>query len=141
MVGNEVLRRKLAHLDGYLSELEAYREVDLGAYVRTAGTRRAVERLIQLIVETAADVNVHVATELEGHPPPDYRASFLAAARLGLIPADLAERLAPSAGLRNALVHDYADIDDARVHAAIGLVLEGFRDYVRSVRSRLEGEG
>lgn len=35
----------------------------------------------------------------------------------------------PAAKLRNALVHDHADVDDARVHAAIPVVLDGFREY------------
>lgn len=141
MVRTEIVRRKLSHLDGYLRELAAYREVTLDAYLAPGGPRRAVERLIQLIVETAADINVHVVTELEGTPPGDYRGSFLAAARVGLLPAELAERLAPAAGLRNALVHDYADVDDARVHAAIPLVLDGFREYARSVQAWLERQG
>ncbi len=69
MVRPEIVRRKLSHLDGYLDELERYRDVDLEMYLAASGPRRAVERLIQLIVETAADVNVHVPTELEGRPP------------------------------------------------------------------------
>jgi uncharacterized protein YutE (UPF0331/DUF86 family) len=138
MVRTEIVRRKLAHLDRYLGELEAHRRIGLEEYLAAAGPRRAVERLIQLIVETAIDINVHVATELEGQPPTDYRRSFSAAARLGLLPPDLAERLAPAAGLRNALVHDYADIDDARVHAAIPLVLDGFREYAHAVQAWLD---
>ncbi len=138
MVRTEVVRRKLAHLDRYLEELEAQRGITLDRYLADAGPRRAVERLIQLIVETAVDINVHVATELEGRPPADYRRSFSAAARVGLLPADLADELAPSAGLRNALVHDYADIDDARVHAAIPLVLDGYGRYARAVQAWLD---
>jgi uncharacterized protein YutE (UPF0331/DUF86 family) len=138
MVRPEIVRRKLSHLDAYLAELEPFRGVGLEAYVAPGGPRRAVERLIQLVVEAAADINLHVASELEGRPPTDYRESFHAAARVGLIPVGLAERLAPAAGLRNALVHEYATIDDARVHASIPLVLDGFREYVRAVVAWLE---
>lgn len=138
MVRTEVVRRKLAHLARYLDELQTHRGVSLEDYLANAGVRRAIERLIQLIVEAAVDINVHVATELEGTPPADYRSSFLAAARVGLLPAELAERLAPAAGLRNALVHDYTDLDDARVHAAIPLVLEGFDGYARAVQAWLD---
>lgn len=141
MVRPEIVRRKLSHLDGYLAELEPYRGVGLEAYVAAGGPRRTVERLIQLVVEAATDINLHVASELEGRPPGDYRESFHAAARVGLIPAALAERLAPAAGLRNALVHEYASVDDARVHAAIPLLLDGFREYLRSVVAWLERQG
>jgi uncharacterized protein YutE (UPF0331/DUF86 family) len=137
MVRPEIVRRKLSHLTGYLDELATYRDVTFDEYVARGGPRRAVERLVQLVVEAAIDINVHVATELEGRPPSDYRTSFAAAARVGLIDPALAERLAPAAGLRNALVHDYVEIDDARVHAAVPAVLDGFGDYARAVRAWL----
>jgi len=138
MVRPEIVRRKLAHLDGYLRELEPYREISFDAYEGAGGPRRTIERLVQLIIETAVDVNLHVVTEIEGRPPADYRGSFRAAARIGLIPQTLADDLAPSAGLRNVLVHEYADVEDARVHAAIGSVLDGFREYTRAVLGWLD---
>lgn len=138
MVREELIRRKLTHLSSYLDELNAYASVDPADYALAGGPRRAVERLIQLVVETAVDINVHVVTEIEGSPSPDYRASFPAAARCGAIPFDLAERLAPAAGLRNVLVHDYADIDDVRVRAAIPVTLDGFREYASAVLHWLE---
>jgi uncharacterized protein YutE (UPF0331/DUF86 family) len=49
----------------------------------------------------------------------DFYSSFLALAELGALDAKLAKELAPAAGLRNRLVHEYDDLDDARVLAAI----------------------
>lgn len=138
MVRAELVRRKLAHLSGYLRELQEYAGVTSETYVRPGGPRRAVERLLQLAIETVVDINVHIVTEIEGTPPPDYRASFLGAARCGAISAALADRLAPSAGLRNALVHDYAEIDDLRVHDSISLTLDGFHEFAASVVTWLE---
>lgn len=138
MVRDELVRRKLGHLTGYLDELAEYKDVSLETYSRPGGSRRSVERLVQLAIEAAVDVNVHIATEIEGSPPPDYRSSFAAMARCGAISVDLADRLAPSAGLRNALTHDYADIDDERVHASIPFVLAGFREFAVSVVAWLE---
>ena len=138
MVRPEIVRRKLLHLDGYLRELEPYREITLDAYLAPGGPRRTIERIVQLVIETAVDINLHVATEIEGRPPADYRESFRAAARIGLIPPALAGGLAPSSGLRNVLVHGYANIDDARVHAAIPLVLDGFRAYAGAVLGWLD---
>lgn len=54
-------------------------------------------------------------------PPTDYTDSFVSAARIGAIDADLAAQLKPSGGLRNALIHGYGDIDDERVHRSIPL--------------------
>lgn len=133
MVRPEVVRRKLAQLHGYLDELGVHADVSLDGYLRRGGPRREVERLLQLIVEAAVDVNVHVVTELEGKPPSDYRSSFMAAAGHGLIAAELAERLAPAADWRNILVHEYGDVRDDLVHASIAPALEDFRAFAVSV--------
>ena len=54
------------------------------------------------------------------------------------------DRLAPVAGLRNVLVHRYADLDVELVANAVDEVLDGFAEYVIQVaaflRSRVTGE-
>ena len=55
------------------------------------------------------------------------------------LPADLAARLAPSAGLRNVLVHQYAEIDLDQVVAAVSAARTDFRAYVRTIADGLAG--
>jgi len=43
-------------------------------------------------------------------PPDDYFQSFIRAGELGFLSPGLAEKLAPSAGPRNRLVHEYDQI-------------------------------
>lgn len=52
--------------------------------------------------------------------------------------SSLAGRVAPAAGLRNVLVHQYGNVEDARVHASIPVVLDAFREYVSAVVRWLE---
>ena len=66
--------------------------------------------------------------------------SFAAAAEADVIDADLAERLAPAAGLRNLLVHRYGDIRLDLVAAAIPEVLDGFAIYVEQVANSLPAQ-
>jgi uncharacterized protein YutE (UPF0331/DUF86 family) len=68
-----------------------------------------------------------------GAAPATGRHSLLDAARAEAIDTALAERLAPSAGLRNVLVHQYTTIDLALVVEAVGAALEGFAEYVAQV--------
>ena len=72
-----------------------------------------------------------------GAPPPDVRRSFGAAADAGLIDRELAGRLAPSAGLRNVLVHAYVDLDVEQLVAAVPLALEQYGEYVRQAARRV----
>lgn len=138
MVRADLVRHKLALLHRYLTELEVHRNLSLEAYLTGGDRLRAIERLLQLIVEAAVDINTHLVTEIEGVPPSDYTDSFQAAVRCSVIDAGLGQLLKPSAGLRNALVHQYGGIDDARVHASITMALDGFTSYVRSVNRWLE---
>ncbi len=65
------------------------------------------------------EVNFHLITE-NGHPPPaDYFGSFRKLAGLGILDRAFAERLAPSAGLRSRLVHEYDEIDPAKVFESL----------------------
>ena len=53
------------------------------------------------------------------------------AAQVGVIDEKLAASLAPTAGLRNVLVHAYLDVDHDLVAEATRLAPEQFGDYVR----------
>jgi uncharacterized protein YutE (UPF0331/DUF86 family) len=93
--------------------------------------RLTVERALGVVVDLAVSINSHVAKAGGGQQARDYHDSFLVAARVGTITTELAERLAPHAGLRSALAHRYDEIDLDRVAAAVPLVVEGFDEYVR----------
>jgi uncharacterized protein YutE (UPF0331/DUF86 family) len=137
MVRRVLIERKLQALSGYLDELEAAVPGDFESYLADRLRRRAAERLLQLVVEVAIDVNTHVAAE-KGAVPEDNYHSFLSAGQEGLIEPGLAARLAPSSGLRNRLVHEYDAVDDRMVHAAIHAALEDYRLYLRQVMEYLD---
>ena len=86
-------------------------------------------------------MNAHLAAELSAEVPDDYYRGFIRLGELGVLPRDLAERLAPSAGLRNRLVHEYDILDDGRVLASIGRVLDEYPRYVQAIDAYLSGAG
>ena len=128
-----VITAKLRTMRRLLDELEGLGPVDTERFAREFGTQLIVERIVSQLVDLAASVNAHVVAVQTGAPPADVRSSFTAASDTGLIDHDLAERLAPSAGLRNVLVHAYVDLDLARLVAAVPLASEQYAEYVRQV--------
>ena len=60
-----------------------------------------------------------------------------AAAEIGALTADLAQRLAPSAGLRNLLVHRYGDIRLDLLASGVAATLSAYPDYIRQVSAYL----
>jgi uncharacterized protein YutE (UPF0331/DUF86 family) len=50
---------------------------------------------------------------------------------------DFARRLAASAGLRNRIVHEYDELDQEKIFAALATALEHVPVYVRDVEQHL----
>lgn len=119
-----VIRRKLAHITDSLAGLRPLSRLTLDEYRERFYERKAAERLLQEAIEAALDINAHLIAEHGQAVPDDYYGGFLALAGLQILPEELARQLAPSAGLRNRLVHEYESLDDARVLASIGTILE-----------------
>ena len=138
MVNKETVIRKLNKLKGYLQELSMYEDVSWEDYSTTFQHRRTVERLIQLIVDVAVDINTHTVVD-EGHrPSKDAFNSFFDAAKLGMFPEAFAQRVAPSTGERNIIVHEYEQIDDAVVFLSIKDALTLYKEYINFVLDFLE---
>lgn len=131
----DTVKAKMSKLARFLEEL---REVSpagsLSEYRADTAKRRSCERLIQLIVECAADINSILVVE-SGHPAPrDYYDTFIKAGESGVISTSLSKKLAPWAGLRNRLVHEYEDIKDRIVYFQIPHTLQLFEKFLREVR-------
>ncbi len=136
-IEREIIRRKLERIVTNLRLLDPVRRLDLAAYRADVYRRKAVERLLQETVEAAVDINAHLLVEAGRAAPEDLYSSFTAAADLGVLAREFAVRIAPSAGLRNRLVHEYDEIDDAIVLAAAGEMLEQYPQFVAQVEAFL----
>lgn len=79
MLKPAVVEEKLAKLVGFLKELEGIRPMSFEKYKTDPAIKRSCERLIQLIVESAADINSAVITGLGHLPPKDYYDTFIRA--------------------------------------------------------------
>ncbi len=133
-----LVRRKLAAMSRNLGDLAPVEGLSLAEYVTDRLRRKAVERLLQEVVDAAVDVNLHLLRTLQVQLPGDYYTSFLEVGRQNIIAADLAETLAPAAGLRNRLVHEYDEIDDSLVLRAVGDARRDFGAYIAAVERYLE---
>lgn len=127
------VQRRLRHLRDVLDHLEELAGVTPQGLDDDPLKRAAAERLLQVIVDLAVDVNGHLVVALTGRAPETGRASFGDVAACGVITDALAERLAPSAGLRDVLVHQYIDIRTDLVAESIEAAREQFPLYIAAV--------
>ncbi|MBI4500056.1 MAG: DUF86 domain-containing protein [Gemmatimonadetes bacterium] len=125
-----LVRRKLATMLGNLTDLATVEGLSLAEYRADRFRHKGTERLLQESIEAAVDINLHVLRARGVEVPSDYYDSFVALGRHGIISQSLAERLAPAAGLRNRLVHEYDAIDDAIVLKAVATARRDFAEYI-----------
>lgn len=138
MIDIDLMRRKLSRLNMYLEKLKPISKKSFKDYTSDFYLKTSTERLIQLIVECASDVNNHVVVETKNRPPEDYSISFIKAAEVGAISMDLANRLKGSGGMRNILVHEYMEINDEKVYRSLPLAIKDFKQYIKEVEKFIE---
>jgi uncharacterized protein YutE (UPF0331/DUF86 family) len=134
-----IVRRKLAVIVENLKALEPIEKLPREEYLRDLYKRKATERMLQELIEAAIDINTHIIVQTGNAAPADYYESFLKIGELGIVPADLSEMLAPSAGLRNRLVHEYDGLDHAMILAAVAKAEELYPLYIKAIETYLPG--
>ena len=138
----EFVERKLQLIAEELGRLSGFADVSFEDLVSDPIRLAAVERILERIVLRAVDVNEHIISSLatgaeEKATRLTYRETFLKLPDYRACSRDLAERIAPSAGLRNILVHEYNDVDHRIVHGSIRRTLEDYTEYVTSLQGFL----
>ena len=133
----DIIRAKIAIILDDLKALEPIEQMSQDEYLRDLYKRKATERLLQELIEAAIDINTHIIVGSGYAPPDDYYQSFIRAGELGFLSPDLAEKLAPSAGLRNRLVHDYDRIDHAIILEAVSMAGELYPRYIQEISAVL----
>ena len=138
MIDSDLVRRKLSRLNMYLDKLKPIANHTFNEYLSDFYMKTSAERLIQLIVERASNINSHVVIESRERPPEDYTSSFIRASDAGLITHELANKLKGSGGMRNIIVHDYLDIDDKKIYEILPIAISDYKEYIRQVDDFLD---
>ncbi|GAB4275523.1 MAG: hypothetical protein Kow0056_05180 [Coriobacteriia bacterium] len=136
----EVVRRRLQHLARTVERLLADAPDDpgeLAADPEGVAMAAAQHRLV-VAAQAVADVAAHIVVSEGFGPPEDYRSAVLELGRRGIIDEDLARRMADAVGLRNVLIHLYANVDPERVAAAVGEA-EAFLTFAARLERWMQG--
>jgi uncharacterized protein YutE (UPF0331/DUF86 family) len=124
LVDRDLVLRKLADLDEYLSQVSEYRDITLERYREEWKTQRIVERTLQMAIEVCVDIANHVIADRGLRVPMTYAEAFEVLGEAGLLGAEQRDAMIRMTKFRNVIVHDYARVDPAIV--------------VRILRERLE---
>lgn len=117
MVDPEVVRRRLREIDRRVAALRTIAEGDRARFLDDLDVQATTERHLQVAIQAAIDVALHVLADETPETPEDYGSVFTLLASSERLPDELAQRLRSAAGLRNVLVHAYVEVDPELVWA------------------------
>ena len=134
MTDPELLAKKLAIIEGCVADLRRLaRPADIERDIRE---RRFVEHTLQIGIQAAIDVGLHIVSDQRLGEPRTNREVFDLLERASVVPAELATTLRRMVGFRNVLVQGYDDVDLAIVRDILERRLDDLLAFVRSVRVR-----
>jgi len=130
---------KISKLNRYLGFLKQLRDVSFEELKDDFKTIGAVERYLQVSIESIIDIGNEIISQLQLRRPEKYRDIPYILSEENIIPREFADTIASMIGFRNILVHDYASIDLNLVYAFLKNKLEDFNRFIKYVAKWLEG--
>lgn len=111
MVDKNLVLRKIASLDDYLKQVSEFTGLTIDEYRSNWKTQRIVERTLQIMIETCADIANHIISDKKMRVPTSYSDTFRVLVENDVIDKDLFSVLDKMAKFRNIVVHQYEDVD------------------------------
>lgn len=119
MIRAEVVRKRLNKLDEYLAILRGLQKYSYDAFIGEPEHYGSVERFLQLAIEVLLDLGNHVIAELDLGPVNWHSDIPVILAKKGYIDAETEQKWVRMIGFRNALVHEYVEIDRRIVYEVL----------------------
>ena len=141
MVDVQTVIERLEALQAYLSELDQHAQYSLEDLTSDFVRHRAAERGLQLAAQAVMDIATHIITADYNARIQDYREAIESLGKQGVLPRELAERLAPIAGFRNILVHEYLAVDPVRLYDNLIQGRADLREFGQRIAEYLERTG
>ena len=134
MLDREMIKGKILRIDKELAYLDDFQDFSLDELAKDYTMHHAAERMIEVIVNFAIDINQHIiANSPKKNLPFDFKESFLVLSEIGVYPKEFANRISQSAGLRNILVHEYTKLDEKKFYSSIKDCYKGYTRYCRYI--------
>jgi uncharacterized protein YutE (UPF0331/DUF86 family) len=137
----EEIVSRIMLLSEYVKFLQSYRKHSLDDLMTDYTLRGAVERYLELSIECCIDIAEMIISYENLKRPDSYREVILVLGNEGILPEEFAKKFSNAAGLRNALVHMYANIDINELYININSNLGDFNTFAKYIAIYLEKKG
>lgn len=132
-VDRELIHRKLEELRDYRQKLNEFHVLDRATFLGDHHNYGLAEHYLQHAIEATLDVCRHLGLTLELKTTDDAHELFRQLATHGVLTEDFSKRNASMVGFRNVLVHEYVEVDHAKVYEYLQTHLTDFDEFIRQV--------
>ena len=137
-IESSIVLQRLSFIGANLQQLKRFQKISLERYLESFDQKTISERLLELIIQAALDINEHILVQQFDFEPITNKVSFLKMGEYGAIATELATELAKSAGLRNILAHQYLKIDYVILFNSIQKALIQYPVYIQQITAYLD---
>jgi uncharacterized protein YutE (UPF0331/DUF86 family) len=137
LVDKTVILRKLSDLETYLKQIRDFSGMTLQAYKADWRTQRIVERTLQMMIETCADIANHIVSDRGMRVPTGYADTFSVLMENAVIDSELDAVMEKMAKFRNVVVHQYEGVDAEIVITILTKHLTDFERYRNAILAYL----
>lgn len=120
--------RKLSAIDEYLQQIREFSGVSVDEYKSDWKSQRIVERTLQMLIETCADIANHIISDRNMRIPTSYSDTFKVLLENSVIDENLFAVMERMAKFRNIVVHQYEEVD---AEIVIMILRKHLDDFVR----------
>lgn len=136
-IDRNIITAKLDELKTAIRKIENM-DLTLEIILEDEDIQDLVDRRMQMAIESCIDIATHLTAGLE-LPRKEYASDiFLLLGKNDILSKDIARKMAGATGLRNILVHEYADVDYKLAYSDLKDKLKDLKTFAREVLGFLE---
>lgn len=131
MLDKNFITRKIKLIQEEIAKVEELSNYTFEEIKNDFLKRYSVERALEKIIMRAIDINQHIIAEnAVGYETiRGYEDTFYILTKLNVYPEIFSKQIAPSAGLRNRLVHEYNDTKDEIIYNSVADAITQYTEY------------
>jgi len=134
----KVIENKISAIQKYLKILDRYKKYSQKEIEEDITIRGALERYLYLAVQATIDLADAVIAYRGFRKPTTFRESFAILNEEEIIPLDLTEIMVDMVGFRNAVTHDYENLDYDTVYDVLKNRLQDIEKFIAKVEEKIK---
>ena len=141
MIDREFIKRKIDLIEQNLQRLTELKGLTFDEVAKDFFKYSALKLVLMEIIGRAIDINEHLIAEIsekDTRTPLSYRETFLSLVDFKILPEEFALEISKSAGFRNAIVHDYNNLDKYIVYTTIDESIVQYTQYCHYIIDYLD---